>query len=97
MPVPAAALAAGVACGLLAGQGWQETATYGSRTLAGVATGVGATKLVELLLPFAVLAWLATSRRLWRAWPILLTAMILTATLGALGWQLLRTSADRLG
>ncbi|MEU4242385.1 hypothetical protein [Actinoplanes sp. NPDC026619] len=101
MPVPAAALAAGVACGLLSGEGWQEiTATPPWPVEAaggGFLRGVGAAQLAEVLLPFAVLAWLAAVRRLWRAWPILLGAMILTATLGALFWHLLRTAADQLG
>lgn len=100
MPVPGAALAAGVACGLLSGQGWQEvTAGPPWHVLAGGGFfgGVGAAELIEVLLPFAVLAWLATVRRLWRAWPLLLIAMISTATLGALFWHLLRTAANHLG
>jgi hypothetical protein len=104
-PVPGAALAAGVACGLLSSQGWQEITTAPPWHLlaaaggpdAGFFRGVAAAELVEVLLPFAVLAWLATVRRLWRAWPILLMAMILTATLGALFWHLLRTAANQLG
>jgi hypothetical protein len=105
MPVPGAALAAGVACGLLSGQGWQEiTTTPPGQPVAavggpdaGLFSGVGAAQLVEVLLPLAVLAWLATVRRLWRAWPILLVATISTATLSALFWQLLRTAAYRWG
>ena len=105
MPVPGAALAAGIACGLLSSQGWQEitavppgqliTAAGGPDT--GFFRAAGAAELAEVLLPFAVLAWLATDRRLWRAWPILLIAMISTATLGALFWHLLRTTANQLG
>lgn len=105
MPVPGAALAAGVACGLLSSQGWQEITAVPPGQLiaaaggpdAGFLRGVGDAELVEVLLPFAVLAWLATARGLWRAWPILLITMISTATLGALFWHLLSTAAYRLG
>jgi hypothetical protein len=105
MPVPRAALAAGIACGLLSSQGWQEiTAAPPGQLIAaagvpdaGFFRGVGATELVEVLLPFAVLVWLATVRRLWCAWPIPLIAMISNATLGALFWHLLRAAANQLG
>ena len=105
MPMPGAALAAGVACGLLSSQGWQEiTAAPPGQLIAaaggpdaGFLRGTGAAELVEILLPLAVLAWLATARRLWRAWPILLIAMISTATLGVVFWRLLRTAANQLG
>jgi hypothetical protein len=102
--VPSAALAAGAACGLLSGQGWQEIATTPPGRLwaiggpdAAFARGIGAAELVEVILPLAVLAWLATRRRLWHAWPILLIAMVVTATLSALSWHLLRTAANHLG
>jgi MFS superfamily sulfate permease-like transporter len=89
----------------LSSQGWQEITTAppwhpiagAGGPDAGFFRGVVAAELVEVLLPFAVLACLATVRRLWRAWPILLIAMILTATLGALFWHLLRTAANQLG
>lgn len=99
-PVPGAALAAGVACGLLSGQGWQEIAMAPPGRpwlIGGSIRGIGAAELVEVVLPLAVLAWLATRRRLWRAWPILLIAMVATATLSALLWYLLRTAAHQLG
>jgi len=95
-PVPAAALAAGAACGLLSGQGWQEIA-IAPLWRRGVIGGAGPAQLVEVLLPVAVLVWLAAGRRLWRAWPVLFLAMAVTATLSALCWQLLRTAADRFG
>jgi hypothetical protein len=105
MPASGAALAVGVACGILSGQGWQEITAVPPWPLlaeaggpdAGFLRGVGAAELIEVLIPLAVLAWLATIRRLWRAWPILLIATILTATLGALFWHLLRTAANQLG
>ncbi|GIF00980.1 hypothetical protein Ari01nite_84440 [Paractinoplanes rishiriensis] len=105
MPVPGAALAAGVACGLLASEGWQGiTAAPPWRLLvavvssdAGYVRGFAAAQLAEVLVPFAVLVWLATVHRLWRVWPILLNAMILTAASGALCWHLLRAAANQLG
>lgn len=93
---PGAALAAGAACGLLSGQGWQEIATS-PVTGGGPCTAIGAAGLVEVVVPLAVLAWLATAQRLWRAWPLLLGAMVATATLSALLWHLLRTVANQAG
>ncbi|GAA2854280.1 hypothetical protein Acy02nite_49370 [Actinoplanes cyaneus] len=102
--VPDAALAAGAACGLLSGQGWQEIATTPTGHLwaigsldAAFVRGTGVTEPVGVILPLAVLVWLATHRRLWRAWPLLLLAMVVTATVSAVSWQLLRTAANHLG
>jgi hypothetical protein len=96
--VPGAARAAGAACGLLSGQGWQEIATTPAGRLdAAFVRGIGVAEVVEVILPLAVLAWLATRRRLWRAWPVLLTAMVVTATLSALSWHLLRTAENHFG
>ncbi|MCU7730447.1 hypothetical protein ODJ79_42585 [Actinoplanes sp. KI2] len=103
-PMARAALAAGVACGLLSGQGWQEIlltppglpwAIRGPDAV--LVHGIGAVRLVEVIVPLAVLAWLATRRRLWRAWPVLFLAMVVTATLSALFWRLLGTAANHLG
>jgi hypothetical protein len=102
--VPIAALAAGAACGLLSGQGWQEIVTAPPWHLWGIggtdavfAHGISAAELVEVILPLAVLAWLATVQRLWRAWPILLIATVVPATLNAPFWHLLRTAANQFG
>jgi hypothetical protein len=102
--LPSAALAAGAACGLLSGQGWQEITaappwhlwTAGGPDAVFV-HGLGAAELIEVIVPLAVLAWLATAQRLWRAWPLMLIAMAVTATLSALLWHLLRTAANQLG
>lgn len=104
-PVPSAALAAGAGCGLLSGQGWQEIVIpTGPWRLGDIVSpdavfhrGVSAAELVEVVLPLAALAWLATRRRLWPAWPIVFVAMFVTATLSALSWHLLRTAANHLG
>jgi hypothetical protein len=92
--LPSAALAAGAACGLLSGQGWQEITTTppGAPDVAFV-DRIGAAQLVEIILPLAVLAWWATRRRLWTAWHILSIAAVVTATLSALCWHLLQTAA----
>lgn len=103
-PVPGAALAAGVACGLLSGQGWQEIfltppglpfAIRGPDAV--FVHGIGTAQLIEILVPLAVLVWMATRRPLWQAWPILVISMVATATLSALCWQLLLTAANHLG
>lgn len=90
--VPRAALAAGVTAGLLSGEGWHAIVVarpwhllatadpYQAEFLRGVATS----SLVRIVLPFAVLAWLATAHRLWRAWPTLLVATITSGALSAL-------------
>jgi hypothetical protein len=101
--LPSAALAAGAACGLLSGQGWQEITVAPPWTLLApaangeVAPGFLAARLIQVILPLAILVWLAHVQRLWRAWPILLIAMVSTAALSALLWQLLRVAANRLG
>ncbi|WP_250038402.1 hypothetical protein [Paractinoplanes maris] len=103
-PVRSAALAAGAACGLLSGQGWQDITAAPSWLLRMIGApdvvfvrGVGVADLIEIIVPLAVLLWLATVQRLWRAWPILLAAVIATATLSALCWHVLRTTANQLG
>lgn len=97
--VPRAALAAGAACGLLSGQGWQQVATAPPWRLwlignpnAGYVRGILAVELVGVVLPLAVLAWPATRRRLWHAWPTLFIAMAGTATLSALFCHVLPTA-----
>ena len=98
-----AALAAGAACGLLSGQGWLDvpTAPWLLWTVTGpdaaATRGFIAAGLIQVLVPLAVLAWLATVQRLWRAWPILFLTLIGAATLSALFWRLLRTTANHLG
>ncbi|MEV4283573.1 hypothetical protein [Actinoplanes xinjiangensis] len=102
--LPAAALAAGTACGLLSGEGWLQVALappWRLWTVAGpdavFARGALATELVQVLVPLAVLAWLASAQRLWRAWYLMLIAMAITATLSALLWHLVRATANQLG
>ncbi|MET0417550.1 MAG: DUF6518 family protein [Actinoplanes sp.] len=94
---PGAALAAGIACGLLSGEGWQQITAAPPRLGGVLLNGSLAALLIKVVLPLAVLAWLAHVQRIWRAWPILLLAMISTATLSALLWQLLRDAANRWG
>ncbi|MFG2041832.1 hypothetical protein [Dactylosporangium sp. NPDC048998] len=99
-----AAAAAGVACGLLSGEGWCAVMTtqlwhllttpdlQHDAFFVGVAIG----NLFKIVLPLAVLAWLATTHRLWRAWPTLLIATAASGTLTALAWYLLNTATNRL-
>jgi hypothetical protein len=54
-------------------------------------------KLIQVILPLAIPVWLAHVQRLWSAWPTLLIAMISTAALSALLWELLWFAANRLG
>ncbi|GAA3344765.1 hypothetical protein GCM10020358_49310 [Amorphoplanes nipponensis] len=104
-PTRGSALAAGIVCGLLSGQVWQEITVAQSHSLQAAADildgefvpGLLAATLIQISLPLAVLAWLAHVQRLWRAWPTLLIAMISTASLSALLWQLLRDAANRFG
>ncbi len=97
--LPIAALAAGAACGLLSGQGWQQVAMAPPWRLwlignpnADHVLGILTVELVGVILPLAVLAWSATYRRLWQAWPTLVIAMAGTATLSALFWHVLPTA-----
>ncbi|MEU4625445.1 hypothetical protein AB0G04_36425 [Actinoplanes sp. NPDC023801] len=98
-----AALAAGAAYGLLSGQGWQEVGAAPPCALlvaainGEVEPGFLTAKLIQVILPLAIPVWLGHVQRLWRAWPTLLIAMILTAALSALLWELLWVAANRLG
>lgn len=96
---PIAALAAGAACGLLSGQGWQQVVVAPPWRLwlignpnADYVLGILAAELMGAILPLAVLAWPATRRGLWQDWPTLFFAMASTATLSALFWHVLPTA-----
>jgi hypothetical protein len=99
-----AALAAGVICGLLSGEGWHAMAAAPLWQLlpvpdpdqADFVRGVVVSELVKIVLPVAVLAWLATAHRLWRAWPTLLTAAVSIGTLSALLWYMMDVGANSL-
>jgi hypothetical protein len=92
-----AARAAGVACGLLSGEGWHallvappwQMLTAADPSHASFFRNVVISEAVRVVLPLAVLSWLATVHRLWRAWLVLLAATIASATAGALLWHLL--------
>lgn len=96
-----AAVAAGLACGLLSGEGWHAMTEAPPWQLLRIADpyhaefyrGVVISETVQVALPLAVLAWLATAHRLWRVWPALLVATISSGALGALLWQLPRLVA----
>ncbi|MEV0130366.1 hypothetical protein AB0H83_18130 [Dactylosporangium sp. NPDC050688] len=100
--VSRAALAAGVACGLLSGEGWHAMAAAPLWQLlpvpdpdrADFVRGVVVSELVKILLPLAVLSGLATAHRLWRAWPMLLTAAVSSGALSALLWYVLAAAAN---
>lgn len=102
--VSRAALAAGVTCGLLSGEGWHAllvTPTW--RLLAAsdpyqaeFLRGVVISELVRIALPLAVLAWLATAHRLWRAWPTLFAATVAGGATGALLWHALGAAANSI-
>jgi hypothetical protein len=99
--LPRAALAAGIAYGLLAGEGWHAMVAAPLWQLlaapdpqqADFVRGMLVSQLVKIVLPLAVLAGLATAHRLWRAWPVLLTAAVSSAALTALLWYVLTAVA----
>jgi len=101
---PWAAPSAGVACGLLSGEGWHTlmvTAPWQVLTAvdprhAEFLRGVVISAIVRIALPLAVLAWLATAHRLWRAWPALLAACVPSIALSTLAWRLLDAVAQAL-
>ncbi|KXK63685.1 hypothetical protein AWW66_01605 [Micromonospora rosaria] len=92
-----AAGAAGGLCGLLSGEGWQALVLAPPWQLLAVTDphhaqfvrGVLAGQVVKIGLPIVVLAWLATTRRLWRAWPMLLIAAVSCGALSAVLWHVL--------
>lgn len=89
-PALLAALAAGGACGALAGEGWWfATVVPPWRLLAAgddFFRGVAAGEALRLVLPVVVLLWLAARHRLWPAWPALLGAFVAAGGAGALCW-----------
>lgn len=93
-----AALAAGAACGLLSGEGWDmvlmvsppwQLLAATDEFHASFVRGIMISEAIMVLLPLAVLAWLATAHRLWRPWPVLVTSAIASATVSVLLWQAL--------
>jgi hypothetical protein len=89
-----AALAAGVACGLLSGEGWYSVwsaplwrldlnGPYG----ADFARGVALSQAVRVVLPLAVLIWLAVAHGLGRAWATLVVTTVVSAAAGGLIWS----------
>ncbi|MFG2167846.1 hypothetical protein [Micromonospora chersina] len=102
--VSPAALAAGVTCGLLSGEGWQAMVEVPPWQLLPVADpyqaefiqGVVVSELLKIVLPLAVLVWLATAHRLWLAWPTLLVATASSGVLSALLWYVLGAAANSI-
>ncbi len=102
--VPCAALAAGVACGLLSGESWHavvaaplwQSLPVPDPDQADFVRGVVVSELVKIVLPLAVLAWLAPAHRLWNAWPTLLTAAVSSGALSALLWYMLTAAANSI-
>jgi hypothetical protein len=102
--VSRAALAAGITCGLLSGEGWHamvaaplwQLLPVPDPDLADFVRGVIVSELVKIVLPIAVLAWLATAHRLWRVWPTLLTAAVSSGVLSALLWYVLIAAANSI-
>lgn len=100
----AAALAAGAVCGLLSGEGWHavmlappwQLLTVPDPHQATFFRGVVIGELIKIVLPIVVLAWLAAAHRLWRAWPMLLTAAISSGALSAALWYLLSAVANSI-
>ncbi|SNY45372.1 hypothetical protein [Paractinoplanes atraurantiacus] len=90
-----AAVAVGVACGLLSGEGWSAMAAAPPWELlsagdgAAILHGFVIANAVRVGLPVAVLVWLASTRRLWRHWPLMLIAAVSSAAGTALLWRLL--------
>ncbi|WP_433616174.1 hypothetical protein ACQP2P_13910 [Dactylosporangium sp. CA-139114] len=90
----AAALAAGVACGALSGEGWQSVAAVEPWRLLGLADaqeaefvrGVVAGEVLRVALPVGVLLWLTLRHRLRGSWPVLLGAFVVSGGAGALCW-----------
>ncbi|MET7396779.1 hypothetical protein ABZS66_25180 [Dactylosporangium sp. NPDC005572] len=89
-----AAGAAGVACGLLSAEGWAAVAPWrlplGDPFYQAVAAGTA----VRIVLPLAVLGWLAGRHRLWAAWPVLAGAAVAAGAGGAVLWRVLLASVN---
>ena len=92
--VSRAALVTGVTCGLLSGDGWRAMGEARPWRLLVVSEpsqvaflqGVVVSNLIKIILPVVVLAWLATTQRFWRVWPVLFPATVFSGVLSALLW-----------
>lgn len=98
-----AAVAAGVAVGLLSGEGWQALMRTRPWLLPAADShwtefihGVVLSELVKITLLLAVLVWLVRTHRLGRAWPTLAVATIASGLLSALVWQSLYAVTNRI-
>ncbi|WP_238006716.1 DUF6518 family protein [Dactylosporangium sp. AC04546] len=89
-----AAGAAGVACGLLSAEGWAGVAPWRLPLDEPFYQAVAAATAVRIVLPFAVLGWLATRHRLWTAWPVLAGAAVAAGAGGAVLWRVLLASVN---
>jgi hypothetical protein len=92
-PAARSALAAGVACGLLSGEGWYTVwraplwrLDYHDPYSAEFAWGLALSEVARLVLPLAVLLWLTVVHRLGQAWATLVAATITAAATSALLW-----------
>ncbi|MGK5682863.1 hypothetical protein [Actinoplanes sp. URMC 104] len=92
-PAPRGAAALGAACGLLAGDGWQDLIEAPPSLLLALGdpfvNGFVAAELVQAVLPVVVLVWLATVHGLWRSWMRLAVACVGAAVTSALVWDVL--------
>ncbi|WP_433043489.1 DUF6518 family protein [Dactylosporangium sp. CS-033363] len=80
-----AAIAAGVACGLLAGAGIAIVVIPGQRF------GGAGEAVLQAVAGVAVATWSFARRRGPRAWPVYGTAALLACTAGALAWALIES------
>ncbi len=88
-----AALAAGVGCGLLSGEGWFSLwrtplwrLDFSDPYTGEFAVGVATAEMVRIVLPLGALIWLAVVHRLGRAWPTLVAATANSAMAGTRIW-----------
>jgi len=101
--IPRAALAAGVACGLLSGEGWYALAVRPFWKLdlndpyrADFYRGLAVSEVIRVVLPLVFLAWLAVAHRLGRAWPTLVAATVSSAAISALLWYAVGAGANSI-
>lgn len=98
-----AAVAAGVTCGLLSGEGWQTLIRVQPWLLPAAGSrwtdfvhGVVVSELVKTALLLAVLVWLVRAHHLRRGLPMLLVAATVSGLLSTLAWHSLYTVTNRI-
>ncbi len=94
------ALALGITCGLLSGEGWHDFIVTGPWQMstdpqhADFVRGILVSELFRIVIPVAVLAWLMLRHRLVRAWSAIIAATVASTALSIVLWSCIRLATS---